>query len=437
MPFISLYFQIFRHGYRSPIDGYPSDEIKEDQWPQGFGQLTAKNLGNILFLSSFSWINLERHEQHHKLGLWLHERYMVNNALLNETYKKSEIWIRSSAYDRTIMSAQSCLSGLYMLKEKNIMELLWTPIPVWTEKMQSDYLMSPWHCPCPRFTTLQKDRMKNPKIKEYMDNNKEFFNFLQEKSGLSENSTFWNYTRLADTIVMELDDNRTVNQWAQNETVQLKLKTLLDIGSGFNFANATAEETSIVSGLILKEISHSFNDIVTNSMHHQAHIFSGHDTTLAPLLAALSAKEIDHKPTPASCILLELYQDDKTFTVEMHYRNGTDEKVTKISIKSCSASSCPLEEFQKFVSPFIPEDIKKTCHYIPEGSSPSGNFILAVLVISILVVFLAIIICLFKGCKGRAHLFKKQSRFEPINFQLLGNPGSDSEDAEVFDVKSQ
>lgn len=79
-------------------------------------------------------------QQHHKLGLWLHERYMVNNTLLNETYKKSEIWIRSSAYDRTIMSAQSCLSGLYMLKEKNIMELLWTPIPVWTEKMQSDYV---------------------------------------------------------------------------------------------------------------------------------------------------------------------------------------------------------------------------------------------------------------------------------------------------------
>ena len=38
-----------------------------------------------------------------------------------------------------------------------------------------------------------------------------------------------------------------------------------------------------------------------------------------------------------------------------------------------------------------------------------------------------------KGIKGRSKILKKRSRFEPINFQLLGNPDSESVDETVFE----
>ncbi|CAF1270061.1 unnamed protein product [Rotaria sordida] len=125
---------IYRHGDRSPILSYPESIVDEFFWPNGFGQLTLR--GQL---------------QQIRLGQYFRERY---SELLNSTYVASEVTIRSTDNDRTLMSAYSNLLGLYPTsKEKLDLILLeieqdnkwpevlpWQPIPVHTVPKSIDYV---------------------------------------------------------------------------------------------------------------------------------------------------------------------------------------------------------------------------------------------------------------------------------------------------------
>uniref|UniRef100_A0A3Q2P2U5 Lysosomal acid phosphatase n=1 Tax=Fundulus heteroclitus TaxID=8078 RepID=A0A3Q2P2U5_FUNHE len=106
--------QLFRHGDRSPVKAYPTDPYKEDAWPQGFGQLSQEGM-----------------RQHYELGQFLRTRY---KNFLNESYHRHEVLVRSTDYDRTLMSAEANLAGLYPPKGRQMFRpgLKWQPIPVHT-----------------------------------------------------------------------------------------------------------------------------------------------------------------------------------------------------------------------------------------------------------------------------------------------------------------
>jgi len=85
---------VFRHGDRTPIDPFPTDPYRDaGLWPVGFGQLTS--LGK---------------SQQLQAGRWLRERYA---GFLGPQYSPDQIYIRSTDVDRTLMSAQSLLAGLF------------------------------------------------------------------------------------------------------------------------------------------------------------------------------------------------------------------------------------------------------------------------------------------------------------------------------------
>ena len=69
---------------------------------------------------------------HYNLGQYLRMRY---SGFLNKKYHKEEVYARSSDLDRTIMSAQANLAGLYPPEDhrdvwnKNIR---WQPVPIHT-----------------------------------------------------------------------------------------------------------------------------------------------------------------------------------------------------------------------------------------------------------------------------------------------------------------
>ena len=78
----------------------------------------------------------------YNLGKYLKDRYMETNPLLNSSYSRYEIYVRSTDINRTLMSAQSNLAGLYPPVESpfQLDTLTWQPIPVHTEPVPGDYV---------------------------------------------------------------------------------------------------------------------------------------------------------------------------------------------------------------------------------------------------------------------------------------------------------
>lgn len=73
----------------------------------------------------------------YNLGKWFRKRY---NQLIAENYWSEEISMQSSDYDRTLMSAELVLAGLYPPTESELWndDIKWHPVPVHSIPMEYD-----------------------------------------------------------------------------------------------------------------------------------------------------------------------------------------------------------------------------------------------------------------------------------------------------------
>ncbi|KAM9301921.1 lysosomal acid phosphatase [Gastrophryne carolinensis] len=364
---------VYRHGDRSPVKAYPKDPYQESAWPQGFGQLTQVGM-----------------RQHWELGQALRARY---KGFLNESYDRHEIYVRSTDVDRTLMSAEANLAGLYPPNGSQVFnpDIAWQPIPVHTVADSKDRLLKFPILPCPKYVQLLEDTRHSPEYVNKTRENLDFLHLVANETGLPDCSleSVW---IVADVLFCEAKHNFSLPAWATPDLLE-RLRELKDFNFRFLFGIIEQEQKArLQGGVLVAQILRNITAAAhNNSSRPKLIAYSSHDTTLGALQMALDVYNGKQAPY-ASCHIFELYEERPgNFTVEMYFRNDSSLPPFPLTLPGC-VHSCPLDTFQSLLQRVIAKDWEKECQ-LP-GPSKDTEVIVG-LTICGLVLFLLVILLIF------------------------------------------
>uniref|UniRef100_A0A8C0H8C7 acid phosphatase n=1 Tax=Chelonoidis abingdonii TaxID=106734 RepID=A0A8C0H8C7_CHEAB len=323
---------VFRHGDRTPVENFPTGLHEESEWPQGFGQLTKIGM-----------------QQQYELGQYTRKRY---SNFLNATYNRHEIFIQSTDYDRTIMSTQVYLAGLFPPVGNQIWnpQILWQPIPVHIVPLSEDHMLhfpSP-NCPC--FDELQNETQASWQFQNKLQP------YMVKQKGKNVNLRDCNIGLFPFT---EIIHNYTLPEWASRDVMK-KMKELAALSLQSIFGIYKTKDKARLQGAGPQGYSSRQGLANCRGTSTTSLLPGQHDTTIGALQMALNIFN-GKLPPYSACQFFELYQENSGhYSIEMYYRNDSLTDPYPLRLPGCT-SPCPLEKFAKLVSSVIVEDWSKEC----------------------------------------------------------------------------
>ncbi|KAK5638667.1 hypothetical protein RI129_012962 [Pyrocoelia pectoralis] len=309
----------YRHGDRAPLVLYQTDPYNESTyWPMGLGQLT--NLGKM---------------QLYELGQWLKERY-------GEFLSVSDSYVRSTDYDRTLMSAECCLAGLFPPDPNQTwnIQVNWQPVAIHTTSLAMDPVLA-MEEPCERYEALYHSLLNTKKFLHIHEENQELYDYITKNANFPVDS-FQSLQLIHDTLHIEELYNLTLPDWTKHV-----YPDKMNEWAWFSFALATYTQqlARLKTGPLFNEI---YNNIrkASQNLGPKMYMYSGHDSTIAAILDTLKIFDIHHPPYGAT-ILFELRSRQNASFVNIFYKNAT--VPAKMTLNGCSFD-CPLEKFYKILN---------------------------------------------------------------------------------------
>ncbi|KAG8521462.1 Testicular acid phosphatase [Galemys pyrenaicus] len=399
---------VFRHGDRAPLASYPTDPHKaaiSTLWPRGLGQLTGEGVRQQL-----------------ELGRFLRSRY---KAFLSPEYRREEVYVRSTDFDRTLESAQANLAGLFPEAAPGRPEAAWRPIPVHTVPVAEDKLLRFPTRSCPRYRELLRESTQAAEYQTAVAGWTDFLSNLENFTGLSlVGEPLRKAWKVLDTLICQQAHGLPLPPWASPDVLRtLAQISALDIGAHVGPPRA-AEKAQLSGGILLDAILANFSRVqrlglplkmvmysagkqvwgdwfylrsledtwkaaeCTNVQFgrggcrslSQAWVCLQHDSTLLALQGALGLYD-GHTPPYATCLGFEFRkrlgdpeEEAGNITVSLFYRNDSATRPLPLSLPGCPAP-CPLGHFHQLTAPARPPAHGIPCHSAQEPAARAATMV--------------------------------------------------------------
>ncbi|APC90753.1 MULTISPECIES: histidine phosphatase family protein [Francisella] len=318
--FVSM---ITRHGDRAPLANIKNSDY---DWGAELSELTPIGMN-----------------QEYNLGSQLRKRYIEQFELLPENYLDNSIYVLSSNTNRTIVSAQSLLMGLYppgtgpVLKDgKAAINGRFQPIPVMTLPADSRLIKFPYE----QYLDILKKYIYNTpvwqnKTKEVQQNFKKWQKILGNKiTGLNDIAT------IGDVLIVAKAHDKPLPEGLSQEDAN-KIIDLKDWGIVQKFKSQKV--AYIMGAQLTNRMIEDLNNAASGKSKYKMTYYSGHDLTLLEVMGTLGVP-LDKAPGYASNLQMELYKDSDVYTVKLRY-NG---KYVKLPIMD-KDNSCTLDALNKYM----------------------------------------------------------------------------------------
>jgi lysosomal acid phosphatase len=270
--------------------------------------------------------------------------------------------VMSSDVDRVVMSAQANLAGFYPPFGADVWNsnLMWQPIPIHTVPREIDNMLVT-DKPCPVYNLEMAKLLQSDEFMKMAQRNQQFYSYLEEMTGSSVTG-FEDVSYIYDTLMLEEAYNFSLPEWARGVYPE-KLLPLSD----FYFAMAAYNRplARLKSGPLLRDILTRFEDKALGKLQQNYWVYSAHDTTIANMLNTLGVfKEIGyHQPSFAAALMFELRQSGKDFTVQVYYKNGTND-AKALDIPGCG-TICQLNDLMVLFHDLMPSNWDEECQEPP------------------------------------------------------------------------
>ncbi|XP_058386717.1 testicular acid phosphatase [Diceros bicornis minor] len=353
---------VFRHGDRAPLVSYPTDPHKgaiSTLWPRGLGQLTTEGVRQQL-----------------ELGRFLRSRY---ENFLSPEYRREEVYIRSTDFDRTLESAQANLAGLFPEAAPGRPESAWRPIPVHTVPTSEDKLLRFPMRSCPRYHELLREATEAAEYQMALEGWTDFLTRLENFTGLSlVGEPLRRAWKVLDTLICQRAHGLPLPSWASPDVLQTLARiSALDIGAHVGPPRA-AEKAQLTGGILLDAILANFSRVQRLGLPLKMVMYSAHDSTLLALQGALGLYD-GHTPPYAACLGFEFRrrlgdpdEDSGNVTISLFYRNDSAGLPLPLSVPGCPAP-CPLGRFRQLTAPARPPAHGVPCHGSHQPATPTGD----------------------------------------------------------------
>ncbi|CAH1098917.1 unnamed protein product [Psylliodes chrysocephalus] len=321
--------QVFRHGQRTPVYFSSTDPYKDihTYWDGlDYGQLTN-----------------EGKREHYALGQFSRKRYA---DWLPEVYNKKDIYVQTTDYDRTHMSAQANLNGLYPPKGSDVWRknVDWQPIPVHPADPRK--IFNGRGESCPLYNNLSAKAAASEEFANLNNIYASMFQYISKHT----NSTSMSMTKavyIYDSLHIEEQVGYPLPSWTQAVYPE-PLSTLA--ASVFEQIVYYDQMKKLFIGILLNDIIEHFEGIIADPTSLPKYqMISCHDSNIFSILSSVGNRPA--KPVPfAVSLWFELRRVNFNNVVQLWLRSN--DKLTQLSIKGCELN-CPLTKVKTLLSDIL------------------------------------------------------------------------------------